>query len=103
MITTNSKLPNGAVMYLPEHPGNIYRNLHKGEAEFIEHRLGPQYRGCKVQLGIDRVVATSPEDTLPEECMICGDPVLHPDDNAFLCRQCAYEQDQGDEFDTTLL
>lgn len=74
MITTKSKLPVGAVFYLLHNPGNAYHNLHKGKAEFIEHRLGSQYRGYQVELGVNQMVATDPLDKLLDPCVLCGKP-----------------------------
>ena len=64
-------------MYLLEYPGNIYLNHHKGKAEFVEHRLGSQYRGYMVELGTNRTVATDPSDVYPDPvppCVLCGKP-----------------------------
>ncbi len=87
-------------MHLLEYPGNVYRNLHKGKAEFIEHRLGTQYRGCVVELGVDRMVATDPTDRYPESCTICAQPVAW---NEGLCDYCHLLLHGEETLDTSLL
>ena len=85
MITTIRKLNAGATFYLPQHPGNAYRLLPGGKAEFIRHRLNNAWVGCQVTVGVDQLVATDPSDPVPPTCLCCEKPAVEDD----LCFSCA--------------
>jgi hypothetical protein len=93
MITTIKKLAIGATFYLPQHPGNAYRLLdHKGQAEFIKHRLHNTYVGRRLTMATDQLVATDPSDPVPPSCLCCDRPAIEDD----LCQPCLWESRRTD-------
>jgi hypothetical protein len=82
----------GQTFWLPQYPGNKYRWEGKGEASFVEHRLGPQYRGYKVTIGAHQPVVLSPP-TADDLCW-CGSPVCP--ESTGLCTKCHDEQSRED-------
>lgn len=92
MITTLRKLNPGMTFYLPKYPGNAYRLLPGNRAEFIQHRLNNAYVGCQITTSPDMLVATSPDDPPPPDCLCCGRPAVEDD----LCQPCLWESRKDD-------
>jgi hypothetical protein len=100
MITTIRRLNNGATFYLPQHPGNAYRFLGNGQAEFTRHRLNNSWVGCRITVSPDQAVATDPSDPVPDTCLCCHRPAVE-DDLCFMCNLTARAAER--EADMSLL
>lgn len=101
--TTNGrKLNLGQTFYLREYPGNVYRSVGNGRAEFVEHRSNPEYRGCQVPIGDEQEVDLRPGIKEPRQprrsfalrhlCALCG-ATVRP--SLELCEDCGGEPEDG--------
>jgi hypothetical protein len=71
------QIPAGSVFYIAKHQGNVYQKIDASTAEFIVHRLGPQFKGCRITLAPSHAVLRQP--LTPEELDFLGiDPEGDP-------------------------
>jgi hypothetical protein len=91
MIKQLKEIPVGGIFYLPQHPGNVYRHVSHGtKAEFVEHRLGNQYKGHELTMYPQQLVATEASDYFC--CSLCDVAIPLQADFCLPCHALVYDQ-----------
>lgn len=63
------KLPVGAIYYLDQYPGNVYRKIDTFKAEFIINKNWPQCNGKQIVIGQAQLVRRRPLGYNPNDLL----------------------------------